>query len=137
MKVVMALNGLGLGGTEKAMQTHALAFDRERVDVSVVAVLEDGVRRGVLEAAGIRVDCADGDEARLAELFRGADIVHVFGAGVGGAARARRGARGRRRADGRVERLRRGRRVRRRGPLRLPPLPSKMCALRYRRAARR
>ncbi len=50
VRVVLAVNGLGLGGTEKAVQTHALAFDRERVDVSVVAVLEDGVRRGALEA---------------------------------------------------------------------------------------
>jgi glycosyltransferase involved in cell wall biosynthesis len=82
VKVVLALNGLGMGGTEKAMQTHALAFDRSRFEVRVVAALEDGFRRGVLEAAGIQVDCADGDPARLAELFRGADLVHVTRAGV-------------------------------------------------------
>ncbi len=81
-RVVLAVNGLGLGGTEKAVQTHALAFDRDRFEVSVVAVLEDGVRRAELEAAGIRVDCADGDEARLTELIRGADVVHVTRAGV-------------------------------------------------------
>ena len=82
MKVVLAVNGLGLGGTEKAVQTHALAFDRDLVDVSVVAVREDGVRRKVLEAAGIEVNCAGGDPQRLRELFAGADVVHVTRAGV-------------------------------------------------------
>jgi glycosyltransferase involved in cell wall biosynthesis len=82
VKVVLAVNGLGLGGTEKSVETHALAFDREVVDVSVVAVQEDGVRRATLEAAGIEVNCAEGDEGRLAELFSGADVVHVTRAGV-------------------------------------------------------
>ena len=82
MKVVLAVNGLGLGGTEKGVQTNALAFDRDRFDVSVVAVREDGLRREILEAAGIRVDCAGGDEGRLTEILRGADVVHVTRAGV-------------------------------------------------------
>ena len=82
MRVVLAVNGLGLGGTEKSVQTHALAFDRDLVDVSVVAVQEDGVRRDTLEAAGIEVECANGDPRRLAELFVGADVVHVTRAGV-------------------------------------------------------
>lgn len=82
MKVVLAVNGLGLGGTEKSVETHALAFDRDVVDVSVVAVQEDGVRRATLEAAGIEVGCAHGDGARLAEFFQGADVVHVTRAGV-------------------------------------------------------
>lgn len=82
MNVVLAVNGLGLGGTEKAVQTHALAFDRNRIDVSVVAVLEDGVRRKTLESAGIGVEVAGGDLGRLTALFEGADVVHVTRAGV-------------------------------------------------------
>ena len=82
MRVAVVVNALGLGGTEKAAQTHALAFDRERVDVRVVAALEDGLRREQIERAGIQVDCAEGDEGRLADLLRGADVVHVFRAGV-------------------------------------------------------
>ena len=82
MKVVLTSNGLGLGGTEKGVQTHALAFQREGVDVSVVAAREDGFRRGILEAGGVEVECAHGDPRRLAELFAGADVVHVTRAGV-------------------------------------------------------
>lgn len=82
MKVVLAVNGLGLGGTEKSVQTHALAFDRDLVEVSVVAVQEDGPRREPLEAAGIEVTCAGGSETRLREAFEGADVVHVTRAGV-------------------------------------------------------
>jgi glycosyltransferase involved in cell wall biosynthesis len=82
VKVVLAVNGLGLGGTEKAVQTHALAFDRGVVDVSVVAVREDGFRREALETAGIGVACAAGDPRRLRDLFAGADVVHVTRAGV-------------------------------------------------------
>ena len=76
------VNSLGLGGTEKAVQTHALAFDRDRVDVCVIAVREDGVRRKVLEQAGVEVECAEGERRRLTELLAGADIVHVSRAGV-------------------------------------------------------
>jgi hypothetical protein len=82
VNVVLAVNGLGLGGTEKAVQTHALAFDRRRFNVRVVAVLADGVRRAVLEEAGIEVECAAGSSRRLTELFAGADVVHVTRAGV-------------------------------------------------------
>lgn len=82
MKAVLAVNALGMGGTEKGVQTHALAFDRERVEPRVVAIQEDGVRRGVLEGAGIEVECAHGDRRRLAELLAGADVVHVTRAGV-------------------------------------------------------
>lgn len=82
MRVVLAVNALGMGGTEKAVQTHALAFDRDRFEISVVAVREDGVRRRTLEQAGIEVSCADGEPARLAQLFAGADLVHVTRAGV-------------------------------------------------------
>lgn len=82
MRVVLAVNTLGLGGTEKAVQTHALELDRDRFDITVVAVQEDGVRRAELEAAGVRVECAEGNEERLTGLFRDADLVHVTRAGV-------------------------------------------------------
>lgn len=42
MRVALAVNALGLGGTEKGVQTHALAFNRDRVDVRVVAVSSPG-----------------------------------------------------------------------------------------------
>ena len=78
----MAVNGLGIGGTEKAVQTHALNFDRSKIDVAVVGVHESGSRQSALVDAGIEVHCAEGDERRLTELFEGADVVHVTRAGV-------------------------------------------------------
>jgi len=78
----MVANSLGLGGTEKALETHALHLARQRIEMGAVAALEDGPRRAPLEAAGIGVECAHGDRGRLAELFDGADVVHVIRAGV-------------------------------------------------------
>lgn len=82
MRVVLASNALGLGGTEKGLETHALAFDRERVDVAVVAMKSGGERVAKLEAAGIEVVQAGGDRARIAAALEGADVVHVFRGGV-------------------------------------------------------
>jgi glycosyltransferase involved in cell wall biosynthesis len=82
VNVVLVANTLGLGGTEKALQTHALHFDRERLQVRVVAALEDGPRRAPLERGGVQVDCAGGDAGRLADLLAGVDVVHVFRGGV-------------------------------------------------------
>lgn len=81
MKVVYAANELGLGGTEKAMVTHALALGEGEADVSVVAIHREGLRREVVERAGIDVACARGDLGELTELLRGADVVHVFRGG--------------------------------------------------------
>lgn len=80
-RVVLATNGLGLGGTEKGLAVHARLLDRTRFEVRVVAVRDDGPRRAELEAAGVEVAVARGDAARLAELLRGADVVHVFRSG--------------------------------------------------------
>jgi len=81
LDVVLAVNSLGLGGTEKGLVTHALAFDPDAVRVRVVEVLEPGLRGGELRAAGIDVACAFGDGRRLARLLDGADVVHVFRSG--------------------------------------------------------
>ena len=81
LDVVLAVNSLGLGGTEKGLVTHALAFDPEAVRVRVVEVQEPGARGADLRAAGIDVACALGDERALARLFDGADVVHVFRSG--------------------------------------------------------
>lgn len=81
LDVVLVSNALGIGGTEKGLVHHALSFDPERVRVRVVGAFELGKRAERLRSAGIQVDCADGDPDRLAELLRGADVVHVFRAG--------------------------------------------------------
>jgi glycosyltransferase involved in cell wall biosynthesis len=76
--VVFAANALGIGGTEKGMVHHALRLDRDRFDVRVVGIQQLGVRAGDLTDAGVRVDDAGGDRARLESLLHGADIVHVY-----------------------------------------------------------
>jgi glycosyltransferase involved in cell wall biosynthesis len=78
---VLVANELGLGGTEKGLVAHARSFDPERVEVRVVAARGLGPRAAELAASGIRVDCAEGDGARLAQLLSGAEVVHVFRGG--------------------------------------------------------
>src|SRR5436190_8098400 len=80
--VALVTGSLGLGGTEKGLVEHALAFDPGRVRVRVVAIDALGPRAAGLEAAGIPLTCAGGDPGRLADALTGADVVHVFRAGV-------------------------------------------------------
>jgi glycosyltransferase involved in cell wall biosynthesis len=70
-----------LGGTEKSLLNHALAFDRTRVVPRAIALVEPGRRATELEAAGVPVACAHGDLGRLTELLAGVDVIH---AGRGG-----------------------------------------------------
>ncbi|HEX6651499.1 MAG TPA: glycosyltransferase [Thermoleophilaceae bacterium] len=81
-RVALITNALGIGGTEKGLVTFARELDRTRFDVSVVAIQNDGPRRRELEAAGVPVHVAKGDEGRVAALLRGTDIAHVFRAGT-------------------------------------------------------
>jgi hypothetical protein len=71
-----------MGGTEKGLVTHAVRMDRRRWDVRVVGALGLGPRQSQLAAAGIPVDTAEGDGARLARLLEGADVVLVFRSGI-------------------------------------------------------
>lgn len=82
IEVVLATGGLGLGGTEKGLVTHALAFDRTRIAPRVVAIDAGGPRQAHLEAAGIPITVAGGDGDRLTAALAGADVVHVFRGGL-------------------------------------------------------
>ncbi|HEU4974710.1 MAG TPA: glycosyltransferase family 4 protein [Baekduia sp.] len=82
LDVVLATWTFDLGGTEKSHINHALAFDRERVRPRMVAIGQPGRRDDELRAAGLPVDCAHDDGERLAELLRGADVVHVSRGGL-------------------------------------------------------
>lgn len=81
-RIAFVTNTLTLGGTEKMLQSCAVALDRERYDVHVVGVQALGPRAQELEAAGLAVTCAESDRARLASLLRGTDLVHVFRHGI-------------------------------------------------------
>jgi glycosyltransferase involved in cell wall biosynthesis len=82
LEVVLATDTFDLGGTEKSLLNHALAFDRTRVRPRAVALSEPGRRAADLEAAGIPVTHASLRPDRLAELLRGADVVHVGRGGL-------------------------------------------------------
>jgi glycosyltransferase involved in cell wall biosynthesis len=71
-------NTLSLGGTEKGLVSFATRLRKSGWDIRAVGVGELGPRAAELEAAGVPVSCAKGDEARLAELLSGAQVVHVF-----------------------------------------------------------
>lgn len=75
-RVALVTNALGLGGTEKLLQSCALAA-RDSCDVHVIGVERLGPRGDMLLAAGVEVADAGGDEARLAQLLEGTDVVHV------------------------------------------------------------
>jgi hypothetical protein len=77
LDVVFASNALGIGGTERGMISQALAMDRERIRPRVVGIFEGGVRKAMVEAAGLSVEVAEGDPERLADALRGADVVIV------------------------------------------------------------
>lgn len=77
-RIVLSAAGLGLGGTEKGLVTHALHVDRDRFDLQVVTWLDEGPRKADLDAAGIPVGCAHGDLDTLTAMLDGADLVHVY-----------------------------------------------------------
>src|SRR4051812_331921 len=81
-RVALITNALGIGGTEKGLVTFARELDRDRFDVSVVAVQQDGPRREELERAGVPVGLAQGAEQRLTASLRGTGIARVFRAGT-------------------------------------------------------
>jgi glycosyltransferase involved in cell wall biosynthesis len=82
LDVVLATWTFDLGGTEKSLINHAYAFDRARVAPRAVAIGPAGRRAAELQEAGIPFAAADGDADRLAELLRGADVVHVSRGGL-------------------------------------------------------
>ena len=80
--VVLSSTWLGLGGLEKGLVEHALAFDPEVVRARVVTERALGERAATLQAAGIPVSTAHGDPDRMAALLAGAEVVHTFRVGL-------------------------------------------------------
>jgi glycosyltransferase involved in cell wall biosynthesis len=82
LDLVFATNTLGIGGTERGLVAQATAIRDQRIRPRAVGILEGGARASVLERAGLRVDVAGGDQTRLAEILRGADVVIVMRQGI-------------------------------------------------------
>lgn len=81
IRILEAVNQLGLGGTEYALQLYCKYLNREIFDVTVVSLLKGGERVQLIEAEGTKVIVLDGDLSRLPELLREADVLHWHGSG--------------------------------------------------------
>lgn len=82
MRILVFLNGLGLGGTEKAAARWARAL-RERDHDLQVLTLEDGPRRRELEEAGIEVRAVPSLASPISDQLRSLrpDVIHVHAPG--------------------------------------------------------
>jgi glycosyltransferase involved in cell wall biosynthesis len=82
IKVLEAVNILGLGGTEYALQLYSKYFDKNIFDVTVVAIKTGGVRVKLIEDLGIEVKVLDENYTALAEILKETDVVHWHGNGT-------------------------------------------------------
>ncbi len=82
MKLVVFVNGLGLGGTEKAAVRWARGLQARGHAITVLALAE-GPRRAELAAAGIAVHVVPPQAAELAERLRQLDpaVIHAHAPG--------------------------------------------------------
>lgn len=81
IRVIEAVNQLGLGGTEYAVQLFSKFLNKEYFDITVVSLLEGGPRVKMIEDLGIKVIQLNGDIDKLAGLLRETDVFHWHGYG--------------------------------------------------------
>ena len=82
MKVLSFLDGLGLGGVEKAACRWAIGLRQRNYDVQVLA-LEDGPRRSELEKNGVAINVVQADADKIADHLNATspDIIHIHAPG--------------------------------------------------------
>jgi glycosyltransferase involved in cell wall biosynthesis len=84
MRILSIGSGLGCGGSERALETFSLAYQRLGHSVAVLAWQEGGPRQAPLERAGIEVFVGADDLGRAvaaADAFK-PDLVHIHRVGV-------------------------------------------------------
>lgn len=82
IKIIEAINQLGLGGTEYALQLYSKFLDKTRFEVTVVSLLEGGPRVKLIEDLGIKVIVLNGDMNQFGELLKETDVLHWHGNGI-------------------------------------------------------
>ena len=90
MRILSIGASLGRGGTERAVETFSLGFQRLGHDVAVLGWQDGGLRRARLEEHGIDVFIGGADLPRAldaAEAFN-PDLIHIHRVGVASAAPA-------------------------------------------------
>jgi len=81
IRILEAVNQLGLGGTEYALQLYSKFLNKEIFEVTVVSLLKGGERVKLLEEMGIKVILLDGDYAQLPAILNQVDVFHWHGGG--------------------------------------------------------
>ncbi|RAJ25583.1 glycosyltransferase [Pedobacter cryoconitis] len=76
IRVIEAVNQLGLGGTEYVLQLFSKFLNKEYFEVTAVALKEGGARVKLIEDLGIQVIVLNGDLNQLAELLKETDVFH-------------------------------------------------------------
>ena len=82
IKIIEAVNQLGLGGTEHTLQLFSKFLNKEYFEVTVVGLKEGGARVELIENMGIKVILLNGDLTNLGEILRGADVFHLHSNGL-------------------------------------------------------
>ena len=82
IKILEAVNQLGLGGTEYTLQLFAKFLDKRHFDVTVVSLIKGGEREQVLKDLGIDVIVLNGDFNQLPALLDNTDVLHWHGGGA-------------------------------------------------------
>lgn len=82
IRIIEAVNQLGLGGTEYALQLYSKFLNKTHFDVTVVSLLEGGPRVQLIEDLGIRVMVLNGDMNKFGELLKETDVLHWHGNGI-------------------------------------------------------
>jgi glycosyltransferase involved in cell wall biosynthesis len=87
MKIIIVVNSLGLGGTERSAINFCVGYKNYGHDVLLIAVGGGGARSGLLNAAGIKYITGDGSSESLQHLTEAGldfspDLIHVHRTGT-------------------------------------------------------
>lgn len=82
IRVIEAVNQLGLGGTEYALQLYCKYLNKDIFHVTVVSLLKGGERVKLIQKQGTEVVVLDGDFTGLPSLLKNTDVFHWHGSGA-------------------------------------------------------
>ncbi|MDR6785973.1 glycosyltransferase involved in cell wall biosynthesis [Pedobacter africanus] len=82
IRIVEAVNQLGLGGTEYVLQLYSKFLNKELFSVTVIGLLDGGPRVKLIQDLGIEVVLLNGDLAKLTEILLETDVFHWHGNGL-------------------------------------------------------
>jgi len=83
INVLQVSNGLGIGGTEKALETFAENLNKDLFNTYVCGIFEGGVRDELMRESGLQTSIVFGEKEKLFQLIKDKkiDIVHIHRSG--------------------------------------------------------